>query len=227
MSTAAPVVEKSRFDVTLRRAGRYGRNTNPHVQQQSSAWTVDDFEDALFTLGVSLAVSMSTHTQLKVRRAGIPSRTSPAYRAEERRRACSRLSALALGSMVDDQLRDRNHPSSVGTELRVRQRLQSHCLSQRFRSSREELERPHVLCEPLDDVASPKRVCPTTWVALATARCVASVAASLAIDASANERSRAAAAFHVSSIAASSSVAASANKPWTVCSPPAPCPVRP
>ena len=29
-------------------------------------WKMEDFEDALFTLGVSLAVAMSTHTQLKV-----------------------------------------------------------------------------------------------------------------------------------------------------------------
>jgi len=29
-------------------------------------WKTDDFEDALFTLGVSIAASMSTRTQLKV-----------------------------------------------------------------------------------------------------------------------------------------------------------------
>ncbi len=40
-------------------------------------------------------------------------------------------------------------------------------------------------------------------------------------------RLAAAAAFQVRSIAASSSVAASASNPCTVCSPPAPCPVRP
>jgi len=29
-------------------------------------WKMDDFEDALFTFGVSMAVAMSTHTQIKV-----------------------------------------------------------------------------------------------------------------------------------------------------------------
>jgi putative salt-induced outer membrane protein YdiY len=36
------------------------------TQTFAGLWKMDDFEDALFTLGVSLAVSMSTHTQLKV-----------------------------------------------------------------------------------------------------------------------------------------------------------------
>ena len=29
-------------------------------------WKMEDFEDSLFTLGISLAVAMSTHTQVKI-----------------------------------------------------------------------------------------------------------------------------------------------------------------
>lgn len=36
------------------------------TQTFSGLWKMDDFEDALFTLGVSIAASMSAHTQLKV-----------------------------------------------------------------------------------------------------------------------------------------------------------------
>ena len=44
---------------------RCDRNTTL-TQIFTGLWKIDDFEDALFTLGVSLAVAMSTHTQLKI-----------------------------------------------------------------------------------------------------------------------------------------------------------------
>jgi putative salt-induced outer membrane protein YdiY len=36
------------------------------TQAFAGLWKTDDFEDALFTLGVSIAASMSTRTQLKI-----------------------------------------------------------------------------------------------------------------------------------------------------------------
>jgi putative salt-induced outer membrane protein YdiY len=53
LATGEKLIQTLTFNTTL-------------TQAFTGLWKMDDFEDALFTLGVSLAVAMSTHTQLKV-----------------------------------------------------------------------------------------------------------------------------------------------------------------